>query len=88
MRQSCESIGRWRQPIASRHAPSSGFRRARRLNCGYPSAAQSFRHSCATSRWIVVNSNDSAFTGPAQARQRLGFETFDIDLDEGGFAVA
>ena len=42
---------------------------------------------CATSRWIVVNSNDSAATGWRQAGQRFFLETLDVDLDEGRDAV-
>ena len=45
------------------------------------------RQASATSRWIVVNSNDSAGGGLGQARQHVGFEAFDVDLQEGRHPV-
>ena len=69
-------------------ARRSGSRRARRIEAAVAERDAAVDAAGATSRWMVVNSNDSAGTGAREAGQCLRLEAFDVDLDEGRHAVA
>ena len=72
-------------PVSMRQA--SGSRPARHCSARSRARRSASRQACATSRWIVVNSNESAARGLVKPGERLGLEALDVDLHEGRRAV-